>query len=133
MIDSLPDSVAPIAEVIGVDAALKLVRTWPRTNATSTSRGRVVIYVPITLTSEHPLIEIIGEANAQKLVERFRGELLFLASCASIVAKHRDRAILDAIEMGATTEKAARVLGVSLRHAYRIKRADKAAKDAVVT
>jgi hypothetical protein len=132
MPNSLPDSVTPVAEVIGVDAAMKLVRNWPRTNATSTTKGRVVIYVPITLAAEHPLIGIIGEVNAQKLVERFRGELLFLASCASIVAKQRDRAILDAIEMGATTETAARVLGVSLRHAYRIKRADKAAKDAVV-
>lgn len=133
MSNTFPDSVQQVADIIGAEAALKLVRQWPRTNASSTTKGRVVLYVPTTLPTGHTLVDILGEDVAQKFVRHFGGELLFLAACASIRTRETHRTILAAMNAGASPIMAARVFGISPQHARRIRNANKAAKDAVAT
>lgn len=103
----LPDSIKVIAEVIGVTAALKLVREWPRTVSGSTGRGRIVLYVPTSLPSRHQLIDVLGEELAQLMVKRFGGELLFLASGHSFCAHERRDMIARAVLAGMPRERVA--------------------------
>lgn len=133
MSDCLPDSVQQVADVIGVEAALNLVRLWPRTNVKSTAKGRVVIYVPTTLSSGHALVDILGETLAQKFVRYFGGELLFLAGCAAQRTRETHRAIVAALHADASPIMVARVFGISPQHARRIRKANLSAKDAVAT
>jgi len=131
MAEALPDSVQQIAEVIGADSALTLVRNWPRISVNASKRTRIAFYVPKKLLPNAPLIEVVGADAAAKLVERFGGSLMFLADCdKSLRAQSLSKAVIAAIAAGATTTNVGRVFNISQRHARRIVQADLNAKDA---
>lgn len=114
MTERLPDSVAQIAEVIGVDAALKLVRQWPRaTKCRTMPRGRIAIYVPATMPADHPIAAIIGHEAAQKLAEIFGGENLFPATCGAHATRE---AVIRALAVGAHTDMIARLFEITPQH-----------------
>jgi hypothetical protein len=124
----LPDSVQQIAEVIGEDAALTLVRCWPRTRS-----GRPVLYVPATLPADHRLVAIIGWHAAARLVKVFHGEIIFLATCAIVQRDGRNQLIAEALANRASPAAVAIKHGVSERQVRRIAaamRADISAMDA---
>jgi|SRR6185437_5148363 len=121
MTEQLPDSVAQIAEVIGTEAALQLVRQWPRTKVPYSSGGRCAIYVPSTMPASHPIATIIGHDKAALLSRRFGNEMLFPAKCDAHVLR---RAILLALDAGASTDMVSRTLGVTPQHVRRIRRAN---------
>lgn len=130
MRDPLPSSAQQLADVIGADAVFTLIQHWPRTAVKSTSRGRLVLYVPARLPDGHRLVSILGWDTAQAMVKVFGGELLFLASCAETFARQRRQAILEELETGASVALVARVHGLSERHVRRMAQQDRAASEA---
>lgn len=63
----LPGILREMSELIGIPATMAIVRAY----------GGVRLYVPMKLTHNHPLIKLVGSANAEKLVDRFGGEAHF--------------------------------------------------------
>lgn len=118
MPNALPDSVQQVAEVIGEEAALKLVNGWPRTAKAS----RPVVYVPARLTPDHRLVAILGWQTAERLVRVFGGDILFLATCASARRAGRDAEIEEDMRNGPTLSPAviAQRYGIHVVHARRI-------------
>ena len=106
-IQKLPKSVQEIADVIGEENALLLVRMSPRTmqpdkRYPGAMRELISIYVPKTLRQDHCLVEILGWENACKMVIAFGGETLKPANCNSYFRQRRDQAIRLQYRQGET-------------------------------
>ncbi|HEV2679427.1 MAG TPA: hypothetical protein VGV14_02910 [Rhodanobacter sp.] len=90
----LPAQTQVVADVIGRDRALHLVRHWKRTRSSSAKRPeRLCVYIPATLPIDHELVRVMGWSDATKLVAAFRGEILELAMCDDIHRDWRNQAI----------------------------------------
>lgn len=122
----LPSSVQEIADVIGRDRALFLVGQLPRcykTRQHSKQAGwHVILYVPKVIKPDHQLVQILGWADATKLVAGFGGEILHPANCTEVYRAFRDKTALAMIEGGKTPVEVAELLGVSDRHVRNLKR-----------
>lgn len=118
----LPPSVQEIADVIGRERALFLIGKLPKCYSGPRKWPQVILYVPKRLTFDHPLVEILGWADAQKLVQAFPGEILHPASCAGIYREFRDENILRLVGEGLPTMMIAEWFGVSDRHVRNLKR-----------
>jgi len=60
----LPGILQEIADLIGIPATMAIVEEY----------GGVRLYVPMKVTPDHPLSQLIGQANAEKLADHFGGE-----------------------------------------------------------
>ena len=122
--NDLPRSVREIAEVIGRDAALRLIGKLPTCYAGKDGKKstRVIMYVPKRLQPDHPLVDILGWNTALRLVRTFGGEILYPANCRSIYAKFRDEAILKMLDAGARPSMVADIMGLSERHVRNLMR-----------
>lgn len=83
--NQLPESLREVAEVIGAERALHLVRNWPK----AAKRGkpghesmRISVYVPKRFKGGHALIDVLGLDDAQRMVDVFGGECLHLPNCS---------------------------------------------------
>lgn len=123
----LPDSVQEIADVIGRREALFLIGKLPRCYSGSDGHKstRVIMYVPKSLKANHPLVEILGWASANKLVRAFGGEILQPGNCYDVYRRFRDQSILTMIADGEKTASVAELMGVSERHVRNLLRAEK--------
>ena len=65
-IDQLPHSAAEIVDVVGVEAALRLVEAW----------GGIRLYVPQQMPEDHLLVSTLGRAEADLLASRYGGETI---------------------------------------------------------
>lgn len=119
----LPESLQMVADVIGTDSAVHLVKNWPPTRCKETGRARVIVYVPVTLPEGHQLAEVLGEQTARLMVDRFGGELLFLASGAVTAARERWDMIARMVEAGMPRDRVALTFDVSERTINRAVRA----------
>ncbi|MGQ3289023.1 hypothetical protein [Sphingopyxis sp.] len=88
----LPWSIQEIAEVIGEENAVHLIKSLPTYNEGGTTR--TILYVPKSLKPNHRLVEILGWETASKLVEGFGGEILKPANANSIERRDRDALIV---------------------------------------
>lgn len=120
MTNRLPDSVRQVAEVIGEVAALELVKRWPRQAVKGDVPFRPVIYIPAKITPDHRLVQIIGWPLAVRLVKRFGGDIIFLATCANIVRDDRNQAIADALERNTSPAAIAARFNMSERQVRRV-------------
>lgn len=120
----LPASVREIAEVIGRDAALRLIGKLPTCYAGKDGKKstRVIMYVPKRLRPDHQLVQILGWAAAQRLVRVFGGEILYPANCRSIYAAFRDEAITKMLQTGARPSMVADLMGLSERYVRNLAR-----------
>ena len=102
-LDDLPRSVREIAQVIGRDAALRLIGQLPTCmgGAPGKRSSRVMLYVPKKLAPDHRLVRILGAEKAMALVRAFGGEVLQPANCRRIFARYRDEAIVKMLRAGA--------------------------------
>lgn len=105
----LPQKLAEIAEVVGIEAALKMSEAWPGQR----------VYVPKTVSSEDALALHIGLKLARKLAEVYGGETVVVP-----MASMRRRQILrfkalEKYEAGATASEVSREFGVHLFSLYR--------------
>lgn len=96
-----------IADVIGVDAALRLVANSPRIYSPCHPSGRVVLYVPRSMRPDHPLVALLGWDAAHKLARAFGGEILRPADCVNLSRAERDAAIRRMVAEGIPAVKIA--------------------------
>lgn len=89
----LPGILQEFAELIGMDATLRIVENY----------GGVRLHIPKRYYPNHPLAKLIGHANAVKLSEVYGGEEHFdIARCVSAARAARDAFILAERASGAT-------------------------------
>lgn len=90
----LPSRTQLIADVIGRDRALFLVRNWKKTLTSNPKQKEwVCIYIPKNLTPDHELVRVMGWSDAAKLVKAFRGEILSLSTCEDVFRSWRNLSI----------------------------------------
>ncbi|SDU08954.1 helix-turn-helix domain-containing protein [Stappia sp. ES.058] len=106
----LPDLLAEIAEVAGLDAALKL----------AAARGGQTVYIPSRPAPEHWLCQTVGQPAAEKICEHFRvrnsGGRFLIPIARTASAR---RTLFKALENGASARQAAAAAGTHERTAYR--------------
>lgn len=118
----LPRSVQEIADVIGRDAALLLVDSLPRAYSPCHPSGKVILYVPQSIRPDHHLVQLLGWANAEKLVDSFGGMMLQPAICTALRVGERDEAIRGMRSRGISVQAIAREFGITDRHVRNIVR-----------
>ena len=79
----LPGELREIAQLIGIPATMALVGKY----------GGVGLYVPIELKPDHPLIELIGAKNAEKLSARYPGDEIEIGKAEAAMRELRNREI----------------------------------------
>jgi hypothetical protein len=110
-----------IAEVIGRDAALRLIGQAPRWPRHDRAGNRlpgewVVLYVPSTLPPDHFLARAIGWEAASRLVRMFGGEVLQPGNCRGLYYDFRNRSIKQLHGEGVPVAQLAEWFDVSERH-----------------
>jgi hypothetical protein len=100
----LPARAQLVADVIGRERTLYLVRNWKKT-LTSNPKQRewVCIYIPKKLPLDHELVKVMGWPDAEKLVRAFRGEILTLSNCAEVDRMWRNASIRRLHDEGHST------------------------------
>lgn len=79
-IDGLPDKALELVEVIGLEAALKLVK----------ARRGTDIWIPATAHDTHWLAVLVGMAAFKKLVGRYGYTVLSVPSCGQAIKTARN-------------------------------------------
>jgi hypothetical protein len=112
----VPPSVRSVADVIGLDAAVRLMR------ATYENRQ---VYVPARDVKDHRLSGILHPDEFKALKRVFGGELLPYPSARGvkrkIAAERKAQAILSDIEQGMSSKEIAAKQGVSCRYVRRLR------------
>ncbi|MEI2387487.1 helix-turn-helix domain-containing protein [Breoghania sp. JC706] len=109
----LPEILAEIADAAGLDAALKLAAV----------RGGQTVYIPSHATPDHWLSDVVGLPAAVRICDHFRvrdsGARLLIPIARRSSAQ---RALMKALENGASAREAAAAAGVHERTAFRARR-----------
>lgn len=113
--DDLPASLREIVEVIGRERALYLVGNYPRIPDKRNSCRRVNIYVPRNPKPGHPLITVLGPADAQRIIDAFSGEILKPPTCKRIYRRFRNRHIIRLVSEGVPRRMVSEWFGISYR------------------
>lgn len=92
-----------VVQVMGLTNALEIVRGW----------GGRWLWVPTTVTAEHPIALRLGLQAAQQFVAHFKGRRLSLPTERSALRGMRNRAIFDAVQSGKSRTEVAHDFGVS--------------------
>lgn len=109
-IDQLPPQAAEIAEVVGVEPALRLVKAW----------GGVRLYVPQQMPEDHLLVSTLGRAEADALAARYGGETIQIPRCLHALRAVRNGEIRRARAAGASPALLALRHGLTERQVYAI-------------
>lgn len=107
----LPPSVQQIADVIGHDQALSLVRQLRQRCSGKT----LYVYVPkpSKLHVNHALVAMLGYADAMALCEEFGGTHLYPSPCKYLQRAIKNRVILALRDTGLSVEEVAQELDLS--------------------
>ena len=101
---NLPESARVLVEHLGARIALKLMQAYPGLS----------FRVPMGLRDTAPmlarLIELLGEADAQVLIDQFGGETIYVATCKQAVRDLRDQGIIDEFTAKTATASATSVI-----------------------
>lgn len=117
----LPASAQEIADVIGSERALYLIGQLPRCFSKdprypNAKASHVILYVPKVLKPDHPLVQVLGWADARRMVDAFGGEILQPAICAEVYRRFRDQSIVRMAGEGMKPAAIAELMEVSDRH-----------------
>lgn len=107
----LPQSLAEVADVIGIAATLQLVEGW----------GGLRLYVPEAehLSDEHPLVRWLGGERARQLCQVYAREKIDVARCTQAARAARDEAIYrEHIEQGFSARSLAIQYGLTERQIW---------------
>ena len=116
--------------MIGRERALFLVGQLPNAYRHGTLDGCADLYVPSHLKPDHPLVSLIGWADAMRLVRGFGGEILYLSKCADLVREWRDANIRRLAADGMSAVELGEWFGLSDRMVRNIVRAAETAPEA---
>lgn len=121
-VKDLPEGVRQIAEVIGRWKALAFVAaipTYPRKGG-GISRS---IYIPRRLHVYHPLVQAIGRLDAEKLANKFGGEIINPGAAMATRLAARDQWIFEQAARGVTAGEIAKSVNLSVRRVKGIAKA----------
>ncbi len=120
----MPRSVRPLARVLGTRKAVYLIGQLPHIKAGVAGKQgrRVMLYVPKILPPEHRLIQILGAADAARLVDAFGGETLYPANCNDYERRDRNRQIVRLAGKGVSGAELAEKFGLTTRSVRNILR-----------
>lgn len=110
LLATLPPKLAEIAEVIGVDAALKLSAGWPG----------IRLHIPQRATETHAITLAIGLRLAQVLCDIYGGSDVVVPMARSTHRQRLHLAILEELDRGATAPELARKYGMHQFTIYRL-------------
>lgn len=96
-------SLRELAEVIGEEATYALVEQWG---------GRVIV-VPNTVQSDHQLVAELGMPAALKLVDRYRGDRIYIPFQRHEALNQRDEEIVSLVRCGRSNASLAREFGLT--------------------
>ena len=108
--DCLPDSVREMAEVIGLDAALLVVRCY----------GGRRLWLPREMSADHHLAQAIGLAAARRLSAHYRLECLLIPTCKGALRALRNQQISQRYQAGEKAAALAREFGLHERMIWQI-------------
>lgn len=112
----VPHNVRTVAEIIGMDAAVRLMR------ATSPNRQ---VYIPARDIANHPLLRVLQPSELTALRRTFGGELLPYPSGRGLkrrlAAQRKAEAIMTEINAGLSTAEIAIKYAVSAQYVRRIR------------
>lgn len=91
-VDQLPQTVAEISEIVGIDATLRLVEAW----------GGVRLYVPQQMPEDHLLVSTLGRDEAELLAEHYGGETILIPRCLAALRAVRNTHICNERDKGAS-------------------------------
>lgn len=105
----LPSTAQEIAEVIGVEKTMELVRGKQKTKCRS-------LYVPSPnrMKSSHWLVQTIGEEAARELSQEYAGEPLTIPKCSSVIKLERNKRIVQMRQQGFRYQDIADTLGMNV-------------------
>lgn len=106
-----PKTMVPIVDVIGEQAALRLVEAF----------GGREINFPQNPRAESPISKVIGHDAACRLARDWGWGSFLVPLCARLKKARRDEAILKATREGASVRKLAAQHGVHIRTIRRVK------------
>lgn len=107
----LPKRVAELVQVIGLSAALVLVKEF----------GGTHLNIPAKAKPDHKLVAYIGLPAFEKLCYYYAGTKLEIDLCAGIINKQKEQLIINGITAGRTNAVLARQFGTTERQIRRIK------------
>ena len=107
--DLLPDSILDLIDIIGINAALRIVE----------QRGGIRLYVPAKATAEHWLADLIGLDALQALSSVYAREEIDIPRCAATLKAIKDREIANST---ASNSELARRYGMTERNVRKIRR-----------
>ena len=111
----LPPTIARIAELIGLQAALRLVEKF----------GGTRIYIPEELpTPDHVLAKTIGYGEANALCAAFARDWLSVPRCTDRLRAQRDNQIRQEYDGGRSVRELAREYEMTERNIWRIVASD---------
>ena len=96
--EDLPESLALMCELIGLDKTLSLVRLF----------GGTRLRIPAHPADGHPLCRELGRAQARLLGSHYGGDDVYIPSLARLRRRQRNRRLRAAYDAGATVRELAR-------------------------
>lgn len=130
-LNDLPESVREIAEVIGRESALRLIKLLPtafdgKAEGYVNGRHKPIMYVPKTMSLANKwarfYLHELGWEKAIRLIRAFGGEILYPANCKHFESRQRDHAIRECLMAGENKELIAETFGVNVRHVLKLMR-----------
>jgi len=121
MHNRLPAHAQQVADVIGMDRLLHLAGNWKATISGSEA-SQMMVYIPAKLTPDHRLVRVLGWHDAEKLVQAFRNEILFIPKCTDHYKGWRNQAIRRLAGDGLKTTELAEWFGMSTRQIRNVTR-----------
>jgi hypothetical protein len=109
--DLLPKRTSELIQVIGFDAAMRLVKQF----------GGTHLNIPKRAKSNHALVCCIGFEELEKLCHYYGGDKLEIDLCHHIISQQKQQLILAGIQSGKTNAQLARQFNTTERQIRRIK------------
>lgn len=104
----LPPKLREIAEVVGLEAAIRLAEHWPG----------IRLFVPQRVHLQHPIALAIGMRAAEQLAARYGGETVCVPKAERYLRAIRNAEIVRRYRAGESAATLARHFGVHENHVY---------------
>jgi hypothetical protein len=106
----LPRKLAELRPVLGPLATLRLARSF----------GGKLVYVPIVLRANHPLVRCLGREGAAALIARHGGESFVVPKYDCVLRQLRQRRLRRLREQGVSISALAQTFNLSRRRVHQI-------------
>jgi hypothetical protein len=107
---NLPKTAKDIVDIIGMNAAMALVRNWPGIPLKVPAGRR-----PAGIMMRR-LAAVIGKEAALKFIRHYGGEVVVIPRCAVAIRVARDQCIINQYNNGVTAANLAREHKLTVRH-----------------